>query len=68
MIELINRDYADFVNLSGNLVGLDIAISNLQQPLSSMHTEVIVSYYNYMCYKQYLISCIFLKGSGKSFA
>ena len=50
MIELINRDYADFVNLSGNLVGLDIAISNLQQPLSSMHTEVIVSYYNYMCY------------------
>ena len=50
MIELINRDYADFVNLSGNLVGLDIAISNLQQPLSSMHTEVLVSYYNYMCY------------------
>lgn len=45
MIELINRDYADFVNLSGNLVGLDIAISNLQQPLTSIHTEILVSVY-----------------------
>lgn len=43
MIELINRDYADFVNLSGNLVGLDIAISNLQQPLTSIHAEILVS-------------------------
>lgn len=41
MIELINRDYADFVNLSGNLVGLDIAISNLQQPLTSIHAEIL---------------------------
>ena len=42
MIELINRDYADFVNLSGNLVGLDVAISNLQQPLISIETEIMV--------------------------
>ncbi|XP_046441864.1 conserved oligomeric Golgi complex subunit 2-like [Daphnia pulex] len=41
MIELINRDYADFVNLSGNLVGLDIAIANLQQPLISMHSDIL---------------------------
>ena len=37
MIELINRDYADFVNLSSNLVGLDKAIANLQEPLSVIH-------------------------------
>ena len=43
MIELINRDYADFVNLSSNLVGLDKAISNLQEPLSVIHSEILVS-------------------------
>jgi len=42
MIELINRDYADFVNLSGNLVGLDKAISNLEEPLSVIHSEISV--------------------------
>nr|CAH0108522.1 unnamed protein product [Daphnia galeata] len=41
MIELINRDYADFVNLSGNLVGLDVAISNLEHPLISMHSDIL---------------------------
>ena len=43
MIELINRDYADFVNLSSNLVGLDKAIANLQEPLSVIHSEILVS-------------------------
>ena len=33
MIELINEDYADFVNLSTNLVGLDKTISTLEEPL-----------------------------------
>lgn len=33
MIELINEDYADFVNLSTNLVGLDKTISTLEDPL-----------------------------------
>ena len=33
MIELINDDYADFVNLSTNLVGLDKTISTLEEPL-----------------------------------
>nr|CAG4646922.1 EOG090X03KZ [Megafenestra aurita] len=41
MIELINRDYADFVNLSGNLVGLEVVISNLEQPLLNMHVEIL---------------------------
>ena len=53
MIELINRDYADFVNLSGNLVGLDVAISNLKHPLISMHSDILVGiskriYYLYL--------------------
>nr|CAG4641569.1 EOG090X03KZ [Eurycercus lamellatus] len=42
MIELINRDYADFVNLSGNLVGLDRAIANLQEPLSVIQSEIMM--------------------------
>ena len=33
MIELINEDYADFVNLSTNLVGLDKGIVRLTEPL-----------------------------------
>nr|CAG4643101.1 EOG090X03KZ [Ilyocryptus agilis] len=43
MIELINRDYADFVNLSGNLVGLDKAISNLQEPLIFIQSEIVMT-------------------------
>ncbi|RDD44303.1 Conserved oligomeric Golgi complex subunit 2 [Trichoplax sp. H2] len=40
MVELINKDYADFVNLSTNLVGLDKAISNISAPLEQIKTEV----------------------------
>ena len=42
MIELINRDYADFVNLSSNLVGIDKAIITLQEPLTVIHSEILV--------------------------
>lgn len=45
MIELINKDYADFVNLSSNLIGLDKAISNLETPLGQLKEEVMVSFY-----------------------
>ncbi|XP_046424496.1 conserved oligomeric Golgi complex subunit 2 [Neodiprion fabricii] len=41
MIELINKDYADFVNLSSNLIGLDKAINNLQVPLGQLREEVM---------------------------
>ncbi|KAJ8684177.1 hypothetical protein QAD02_019969 [Eretmocerus hayati] len=41
MIELINKDYADFVNLSSNLIGLDKAISNLETPLGQLKEEVL---------------------------
>ncbi|XP_033733941.1 conserved oligomeric Golgi complex subunit 2-like isoform X2 [Pecten maximus] len=41
MIELINKDYADFVNLSTNLVGMDKAIGNLTTPLSELKDEVM---------------------------
>ncbi len=41
MIELINKDYADFVNLSTNLVGLDKAINNLMFPLNQLKNEVL---------------------------
>lgn len=42
MIELINKDYADFVNLSSNLIGLDKAINNLENPLGQLKEEVMV--------------------------
>ncbi|XP_026279723.2 conserved oligomeric Golgi complex subunit 2 [Frankliniella occidentalis] len=40
MIELINKDYADFVNLSSNLIGLDKAITRIQVPLGQLKEEV----------------------------
>jgi hypothetical protein len=42
MIELINKDYADFVNLSSNLNGLDKAINGIQVPLGQLKEEVLV--------------------------
>ncbi|XP_017890474.1 conserved oligomeric Golgi complex subunit 2 [Ceratina calcarata] len=41
MIDLINRDYTDFVNLSSNLIGLDKAINDLQTPLGQLREEVM---------------------------
>ncbi|OXU29997.1 hypothetical protein TSAR_008943 [Trichomalopsis sarcophagae] len=41
MIDLINKDYADFVNLSSNLIGLDKAINNLETPLGQLKEEVM---------------------------
>lgn len=41
MIELINKDYADFVNLSSNLVGMDKAIGSLTVPLEQLKQEVL---------------------------
>ena len=40
MIELINQDYADFVNLSTNLVGLDQGIDRIKEPLKVFHQEI----------------------------
>ena len=41
MIELINQDYADFVNLSTNLVGLDKSIQQeLTEPLRTYRDQV----------------------------
>lgn len=42
MIDLINKDYTDFVNLSSNLIGLDKAINGLEMPLSQLREEVMV--------------------------
>ncbi|XP_047104183.1 conserved oligomeric Golgi complex subunit 2 isoform X1 [Schistocerca piceifrons] len=41
MIELINKDYADFVNLSSNLIGLDRAINGMQFPLGQLKEEIV---------------------------
>uniref|UniRef100_A0A8C4DWB4 Conserved oligomeric Golgi complex subunit 2 n=1 Tax=Dicentrarchus labrax TaxID=13489 RepID=A0A8C4DWB4_DICLA len=41
MVELINKDYADFVNLSTNLVGMDKALSQLSVPLGQLREEVM---------------------------
>uniref|UniRef100_H3DI24 Conserved oligomeric Golgi complex subunit 2 n=1 Tax=Tetraodon nigroviridis TaxID=99883 RepID=H3DI24_TETNG len=49
MVELINKDYADFVNLSTNLVGMDKALNQLSVPLGQLREEVL---------KQSLRSCV----------
>lgn len=41
MIELINEDYADFVNLSANLIGLDKSIADIVNPLQSLRDELV---------------------------
>ncbi|XP_004523208.1 conserved oligomeric Golgi complex subunit 2 [Ceratitis capitata] len=40
MIDLINEDYADFVSLSANLVGLDQSIANIENPLLQFRKEI----------------------------
>ncbi|KAI5247414.1 Conserved Oligomeric Golgi Complex Subunit 2, partial [Manis pentadactyla] len=41
MVGLINKDYADFVNLSTNLVGMDKALNQLPAPLGQLREEVL---------------------------
>lgn len=41
MIELINQDYADFVDLSANLIGLDQQISGIGTPLEKLKDEIL---------------------------
>ena len=40
MIELINDDYADFVNLSSNLVGIDERIEAIKTPLVEYKSQI----------------------------
>ncbi|XP_023953320.1 conserved oligomeric Golgi complex subunit 2 [Bicyclus anynana] len=40
MIELINKDYANFVNLCATLIGFDKALVKVQVPLSQLNDEV----------------------------
>lgn len=41
MIELINEDYADFVNLASNLRGLDAQIVDIQTPLQQLRADIV---------------------------
>ncbi|KAL0135016.1 oligomeric golgi complex component, COG2-domain-containing protein [Mucor lusitanicus] len=40
LVELINRDYQDFINLSTNLKGVDKDIEELKAPLADMEIQV----------------------------
>lgn len=42
LVELINKEYTDFVNLSANLSGIDNTINNLRMPLLTLQAETIV--------------------------
>jgi hypothetical protein len=44
LLELINKDYTDFVNLSSKLVGIDKIINDIRSPLKVIQQEVLVSY------------------------
>ena len=41
MIELINDDYADFVNLSSNLVGIEDKIQAVESPLNEFKVQIL---------------------------
>ena len=41
MIELINDDYADFVNLSSNLVGIEDKIQAIENPLQDFKSQIV---------------------------
>lgn len=43
LVELINRDYQDFINLSTNLKGVDKDLENLKSPLANMQVQVKVN-------------------------
>ncbi|KAJ1562355.1 Conserved oligomeric Golgi complex subunit 2 [Cladochytrium tenue] len=40
LVELINRDYADFINISTSLVGLDRIIEDIADPLGAVQRDV----------------------------
>jgi hypothetical protein len=42
LVELINRDYEDFLNLNHNLVGVDTIIDDLVKPLLVIKEEAQV--------------------------
>ena len=44
LIELINRDYADFINLSTNLVGVDKTLEQIRLPLHALTVSIKVSF------------------------
>ncbi|KAJ3123098.1 Conserved oligomeric Golgi complex subunit 2 [Nowakowskiella sp. JEL0407] len=46
LVELINQDYADFINLSKNLVGVDKMIADLRRPLDKVKADVDVIHTN----------------------
>ena len=43
LIEVINKDYGDFVNLSSGLVGVDTAIELVRQPALQLRTDTAVA-------------------------
>lgn len=42
LVELINKDYTDFVNLSSNLAGIDSVLSELRSPLKQISKDIEV--------------------------
>lgn len=42
MIDLINKDYANFVNLSATLIDFDKSIEKIRLPLEQLNDEVMV--------------------------
>ena len=47
LVEMINRDYGSFVDLSTNLKGVDKVIEEVARPLGKMREEVEVCDYDY---------------------
>ena len=58
LVELINKDYGDFVNLSGNLMSVKTTVAELREPLNALESEVLVRAYAYA--HAYVCVCMYV--------
>lgn len=49
LVELINRDYTDFVNLSTKLVDVDAAVLRMRMPLNELRGKLVLVRENVNC-------------------
>ncbi|KAJ3187266.1 Conserved oligomeric Golgi complex subunit 2 [Irineochytrium annulatum] len=66
LIELINRDYADFINLSTNLVGVDKIINEISSPLEKVKADVSMGAQMVKTYLQSMVEALHMKLEGRA--
>lgn len=57
-IELINKDYADFVDLSSNLVILQKSITGIETPINKIQEEILVREVKTFCLRVIILQIL----------